>query len=58
MTTREELTQVTRRLYDAATPADERSELSMRASILRCRMMRTRDPLAKLARASANDEEC
>jgi hypothetical protein len=58
MTIKEELTQVCNKLYDARTSAAQRRDLSMRASILRCRLMRTRDPLTKLARASESDEEC
>jgi len=30
----------------------------MRASVLRCKLMRTRDPLGKLSRASESSEEC
>ena len=62
MTTREKneaaLKALCTRLYDARTPQAERRELSMEVSMLRCRMMRTRDPLAKLTRASENPEEC
>lgn len=52
------LAQLTKRLYDAKTSREDRRDLSLEVSILRSRIMRTRDPLGAMTRASKNDEEC
>lgn len=46
------------RLYDSATPERVRRDLSLEVSVLRARLMNTRDPLAAMTRASMTDDEC
>jgi hypothetical protein len=45
------------RLYDAKTPERVRRDLSMRVSILRARLSKTRDPLAAMISASGDSDE-
>ncbi len=46
------------RLYDSATPREERDALQFEIAELRCRLARTRDPLERMIRGSgASDEE-
>lgn len=49
---------MTRELYDAKTPAPRRRDLSMDVACLRAKILRTRDPLGAMTRASENGEEC
>ena len=57
MTTREKLKTLCDRLYDPATPAAERRDLSFEVSMLRCKLARVRDPLAAMVRGSGASDE-
>jgi hypothetical protein len=46
------------RLYDSATPASERADLSLEVAFLRAKVAGCSDLLGSMTSASVNEEEC